>query len=203
MKKLIKQVSGQLKFYYQAPLADVKFQTKLKKYPMKKSIALSLMLLSSSVFADPAIFGMEIGKMTESELQSTYNVNFLGINKYSHGNMYTIPAASINFEGVKEVTTIFSEDGKLLAVISSLPKNKFDYIKGILDGKYKLVSQEIPFVGNKRVTYREGTTEISLDAPHLSFDMSMEYIHDDFMRAFNRQSQAEARQRQQNEASQL
>lgn len=161
------------------------------------------MLVSSSAFADPSIFGMEIGKMTESELQSTYNVSYAGINKYSNGNMYSIPAGSISFEGVKEVTTIFSEDGKLLAVLTTLPKNKFDYLKGILDGKYRLMSQQIPFVGNKKVTYRDGATEISLAAPHMSFDMSMNYIHDDLMQAFNRQSRAEARQKQQNEASQL
>ena len=37
----------------------------------------------------------------------------------------------------------------------------------------------------------------------MSFEMSMNYIRDDFMRAFNQQSEAEKRQKQQSEASQL
>ena len=170
---------------------------------MKKGIILAIAIFSSSVFADPTIFGMELGKMTEKELKATYNVNFTGKNKYSNGNMYSVPVSSINFDGLKEVTTIFSKDGKLVAVLTSLPKNKFDYLNKVLAGKYKLVSQQIPFVGNKKATYRDGSTEISLSAPHMSFDMSMNYVNDELMRAFNKQSQAEAHKKKQNEASQL
>lgn len=170
---------------------------------MKKGIALALAMLSSSIFADPAIFGMELGKMTEKDLKAMYNVNHTGINKYSNGNMYSVPVSSINFEGLKEVTTIFSTDGKLVAVLTSLPKSKFDYLNKTLGGKYKLVSQKIPFVGDKKASYRDGATEITLDAPHMGFVMSMNYIRDDLMQAFNRQSQAEAQKKQQNEASQL
>lgn len=174
---------------------------------MKKEIALALALalamISSSVFADPAIFGMELGKMTEKDLKAMYTVNHTGTNKYSNGNMYSVPTSSINFEGLNEVTTIFSTDGKLVAALTSLPKSKFDYLNKVLGGKYKLVSQKIPFVGNKKATYRDGSTEITLDAPHMGFVMSMNYITDDLMRAFNHQSQAERRQKQKNEASQL
>ncbi len=170
---------------------------------MKKGIALALAIFSSSVFADPAIFGMELGKMTEKDLKAMYNVNHTGTNKYSNGNMYSVPVSSINFEGLKKVTTIFSTDGKLVAVLTSLPKSKFDYLNKALSGKYKLVSQKIPFVGNKKATYRDGSTEITLDAPHMGFVMSMNYIRDDLTQAFNRQSQAEARKKQRNEASQL
>lgn len=170
---------------------------------MKKGIALALAMLSSSVFADPTIFGMELGKMTEKDLKAMYNVNHTGTNKYSNGNMYSVPVSSINFEGLKEVTTIFSTDGKLVAVLTSLPKSKFDYLNKTLGGKYKLVSQKIPFVGDKKASYRDGATEITLDAPHMGFVMSMNYIRDDLMQAFDRQSQAEAQKKQQNEASQL
>ena len=141
------------------------------------------MLLNSSVLADPTIFGMELGKMTEKELKSTYNVSHTGTNKYSNGNMYSIPVSSINFNGLKEVTTIFSTDGKLIAVLTALPKNKFDYLNKTLGNKYKLVSQQTPFVGNKKATYRDGATEISLDAPQMSFDTSLHYIRDDLMQA--------------------
>lgn len=170
---------------------------------MKKGIALALSLLSTAAFADPTIFGMELGKMTETELKAKYNVSSNGTNKYSNGNMYSIPTSSINFSGLKEVTAIFDTNSKLVAVLTTVPKNKFDYLHQTLGGKYKLVSKNIPFVGNKSVKYRDGTTDITLEAPHMSFDMSMNYIRDDLMQAFNSQSQAEARKKQANEASQL
>lgn len=170
---------------------------------MRKGIALALALLSSSAFADPTIFGMALGEMTEKDLKATYKVKHTGKNKYSNGNMYSVPVSNINFEGLKKVTTIFSTDGKLVAVLTTLPKSKFNYLNEALGGKYKLVNQKIPFVGNKKSIYRDGDTEVTLEAPHMSFNMSMNYISDDLMQAFNRQSQAEARKKQQSEASLL
>lgn len=170
---------------------------------MKRGLALAITLLSSSAFADPTIFGMELGAMTEKDLKDTYNVRHTGMNKYSRGNMYSIPVSSIDFQGLKEVTTIFSAEGKLVAVLTTLPKAKFDYLNQALSGKYKKVSQKIPFVGNKSATYREGDTEIILEAPHMSFDMSMNYVNDQLMKSYKQQSKIEASQKQKSEAAQL
>lgn len=170
---------------------------------MKKAIALAICFFSSVAFADPTIFNMELGKTTENQLKSMYNVQHAGTNKYSKGNMYSVPTSVINFDGLQEVSTIFDKKGVLVAVLTTLPKSKFDYLNQTLGGKYKRVSQNIPFVGNKSATYRDGGTEITLEAPHMSFEMTMNYIRDDLMRAFNQQSEAEKRQKQQSEASQL
>ena len=170
---------------------------------MKKGIVLAISLFSSVAFADPTIFNMELGKTTESQLKSLYNIQHTGTNKYSNGNMYSVPTSAINFDGLQEVTTIFDTKGVLVAVLTTLPKSKFDYLNQMLGGKYKRVSQNIPFVGNKSATYRDGATEITLEAPHMSFEMSMNYIRDDLRRAFNQQSEAEKQQKQKNEASQL
>ncbi len=170
---------------------------------MKKGIALAISLFSSVVFADLTIFNMELGKTTETQLKSMYNVQHTGTNKYSNGNMYSVPTSAINFDRLQKVTTIFDTKGVLIAVLTTLPKSKFDYLNQTLGSKYKRVSQNIPFVGNKSATYRDGGTEITLEAPHLSFEMTMNYIRDDLMRAFNQQSEVEKRQKQQSEASQL
>lgn len=170
---------------------------------MKKGIALSLSLLSSLAVADPTIFDMELGKTTESQLKSMYSVQHTGLNKFSRGNMYSVPASNIEFEGLQEVTTIFDRNQVLVAVLTNFPKSKFDYLNQVIGSKYKLVSQKIPFVGNKSATYRDGSTEITLEAPHMSFTMSMNYINDDLMRSFNQQSEAEQKQKQANEASKL
>ena len=170
---------------------------------MKKGIALAIALFSSAASADPTIFNLELGKTTEAQLKSMYSAQHTGVNKYSDGNMYSVPTSAINFDGLQTVTTIFDKGGVLIAVLTTFPKSKFDYLNQALGGKYKQVSQNIPFVGNKSATYRDGGTEITLEAPHMSFEMTMNYIRDDLMRAFNQQSEAEKRQKQQSEASQL
>ncbi|PVZ63448.1 hypothetical protein [Pelagibaculum spongiae] len=170
---------------------------------MKIGMILGLSLLSFSAIADPTIFGMDLGKTTEKDLRELYDVRHTGTNKYSGGNMYSIPTSEIKFDGLKEVTTIFDINHKLIAVLTTLPKSKFGYVNKALGKKYKQISSKIPFVGNKSVKYRNEGTEITLDAPHMSFDMSMNYIRDDLMRSFKKQSSNERRNKQESESSQL
>src|SRR3990167_10281849 len=91
---------------------------------MKKGIALAISLFSSIAFADPTIFNMELGKTTESHLKSMYNVQHTGTNKYSNGNMYSVPASDINFDGLQKITTIFDTKGVLIAVLTTLPRSE-------------------------------------------------------------------------------
>lgn len=166
-------------------------------------LCLTLGLFSQQAWADPAPFGLEIGKTTIKELKEKYKVTDAGENKFSGGKMYSIKPSQIDFEGLQGVTTIFSNDGKLLAVLTTLPKNKFDYLYDSLGKKYKLTAKEIPFVGNKSATYLDGNTEISLDAPHLSFEMSMNYISLDLLKAAKAQSSQEENNKKKRENSQL
>jgi hypothetical protein len=160
-------------------------------------------MFCSQAFAEPSIFGMEIGSMTESQLQSQYKVEPSGTNRYTQGNMYSVPVESIDFDGLKSLQVIFSKEGTLLAVLAKLPQTKFDYINGLLKKKYTLVKSNIPFVGDKEVGYRESETLIILLAPHLSFEMTMIYTNEALFNDFQRQRDAEERQTQKSEASQL
>jgi len=166
-------------------------------------IALFALLVSNIALADPTIFGLTISKTKVEELKNKYSVSYTGQNKYSGGDMYDISTGQIGFDGLNSVTAIFNKDGVLIAVLTELPKSKFDYLKSSLSNKYKLVSQKIPFVGNKSAKYRDGNTEIDLNAPHMSFEMTMNYIHKDLLRAFNNQSENEQRAKKQKESSML
>ncbi len=176
---------------------------KVVRNVIKAGAALALSICSTAALADPTVFNLELGTTTEGQMKAIYAATHTGTNKYSNGNMYSIPTRQVDFAGVKEVTVIFDTDGVLVAVLSTLPKSKFSYLNGILDGKYRRIKQNVPFVGNKSATYRDGGTEISIDAPHMSFDMSMNYIRDDLLSAFRRQRAAEEREKRSNEASQL
>lgn len=168
-----------------------------------KKIIFALLFICQSAFANPTVFGLTISETTVEQLKSKYTVSHQGINKYSQGDMFQIPQNQIQFEGISDVTAIFSRSGKLVAVLTDLPKNKFDYLNGTLAKKYQLVNQKIPFVGNKSATYKSGETEITLNAPHMSFQLSMNYIHSDLLKAFNVQSEKEQKEKEQQESSML
>lgn len=170
---------------------------------MTMTIALASAILAPSAFADPTVFNMELGRTTESEVKSMYSVQHSGTNKYTNGNMYEIHSSEINFEGLQEVSTIFNSEGTLVAVLAKFPKGKFEYLNQIMSQKYKRVRHEVPFVGNKSATYLDGETEITLSAPHLSFEMSMNYIHLELKREYERQVADERNQQKKNESQQL
>jgi len=111
--------------------------------------------------------------------------------------------SGIDFDGVQNVTAIFSKDGKLLALLATLPKEKFDYLLNSLNKKYQLVSKDVPFVGNKSAKLIDGNTEITLDAPHMSFQMNMNYINKDLWKAYETISNDEAHKKQKRELSKL
>ena len=172
---------------------------------MKKkiTIALASATLASGAFADPAGFNMKLGKTTESEVKSMYSTQHSGINKYTNGNMYELRSTDINFEGLQEVSTIFNSEGTLVAVLTKFPKGKFEYLNQIMSQKYKRVRHEVPRVGNKSATYLDGETEITLNAPHLSFEMSMNYIRLELKREYEQQVADERNQQRKNESQQL
>ena len=162
-----------------------------------------LLIVPTLTMADPAPFGLEIGKASIKDVKDKYNTKSAGINKYSLGEMYDLDVSEIKFDGLQKATVIFSKKGKLLAVLTTLPKRKFDGVLKALRGKYKLVSKKIPFVGNKSAKLLDGNTDITLDAPHLGFTMSMNYINKDLWKSYKKKSSNEQKAKKKNEASQL
>lgn len=170
---------------------------------MIKKILASLLFAPVLAFADPAPFGLELGKSTIDDVKNKYSVENAGINKYSNGEMYELDVSEVKFDGLEKATIIFSQDGKLLAVLTTLSKDKFDYLFDSLGKKYQLVSKKIPFVGDKSAKFIDGNTEISLDAPHMSFEMDMNYINKDLWISFKNKSNKEQKDKEQSEQSQL
>jgi len=170
---------------------------------MKPIPVLALLLLPSIALADPAPFGLEIGKTTIQDVKAKYKAQNTGINKFSHGEMYDLDVSTVGFDGLKKATVIFSQQGKLLAVLTSFPNSKFDSLLDGLSGKYKLISKQIPFVGNRSAKFIDGNTEITLIAPHMSFDMEMNYINKNLISSYKVQSNEEQQQKRKGERSQL
>ena len=170
---------------------------------MRIILLIGILSTSGLCAADPAPFGLEIGKTSITDLKKKYSVSKAGINAYSGGMMYKVSTAHIKFEGLKELFVIFDKKGILAAVMTKLPDYKFNYLLKSLRSKYTITSSELPFVGSKEVKFKSGNTEITLRAPHFSFSVSMNYLRKDFLDTYRRVNQRQKRQKQKRESSQL
>lgn len=162
---------------------------------MKKLLLLFVLSLGVA-FADPAPLGLELGKATVKEAKSKYKLQADGINKYSLGPMFRMEGSQTGIEGLSEATLIFDEKSRLVAVILDFPKSYWDKVYPALKKKYKLVDSRIPFVGDKYAEFKDGASTIMLNAPHLSFTMSVLYARDEFLEAFYRIQEQEKRAKQ-------
>lgn len=171
---------------------------------MKKLVSIALgLLVSAAAWADPSPFGLEIGKATITQMQSKYKAEFNGYNHYSNGKMFKLETGQLGLNGLTDALAIFDTSEKLVAVLLTLPKHRFDAMFSSLNSKYVLQSKQIPFVGNKKAVWKDGKTEVTLDAPHMSFDMSLNYINQAFYKRYLNQSSKEREQAKQKESSQL
>lgn len=169
------------------------------------SLALALLVATAIAHAGTQVLGFEIGITTvdqlKQELAKKTKVESRGTNEYMRGDMYRTDGTSYEIEGLTEVLYIFDEQKKLAGVIMSMGKHRFDAIHQFLSGKYKVVAQQRPFVGNQYARFRPEDAFIELDAPHMGFGMEVRYIRNDLMQKFNAQSQAEAAAKKKSEAS--
>ncbi len=154
--------------------------------------------------AEGAPFGLPVGVATLKEARASLGAKTRledsGFNKWSNGPMLKSNGSGLGMDGLQSALFIFNAQEKLVGVILTLPKHRFESIKSYLQGKYKLVSAQTPFVGNQSATFREGPVTIQASAPHMSFEMEVSYIHSELQAAFNRGSQAEQAQKQKSES---
>ena len=68
---------------------------------------------------------------------------------------------------------------------------------------YQMVNSQIPYVGNKQVIYKDGNTEISLNSPHMSFEMSMHFLDKPLIEAYDSGRERKNQEKQAKENSAL
>lgn len=164
---------------------------------------LSLWLTAAN--AGTQVLDFEIGVTTadqaKQELVKKTKVEDSGTNKFSGGPMLKTKGTSYEIDGLNEVLYIFDEKKVLAGVVMHMNKARFDSIFQFLSSKYKVASQQRPFVGNQFARFKPSDAFIEMDAPHLGFTMEVRYIRNDLMQKFNEQSEAEAAAKKKSEAS--
>lgn len=184
-----------------------------------KILLLAVLTMTGHVHAGPgnaAPLGLELGAATLADVQKEVGTKFqlsdLGINKFSGGKMLSGTGNGLGIDGLSEIAFIFDQNNVLAGVLMTLPKkdNRNDLQNGnfkktakALASKYKKVEMQDPFVGSAYARFSQGKSVIELDAPHMSFTMSLRYVTSDFMSNFNKQAAADRASKDQAQAGKL
>ncbi|MGN0916180.1 MAG: hypothetical protein ACI4NE_07520 [Succinivibrio sp.] len=175
---------------------------------VKKSLVISACLLSitlsSAVNANPKPLGFELGKASYSDVKnSLVSTSDEGINLYTNGNMLSANVYELGIEGLRNAFFIFNMDNSLAAVNLTFDKSKFDEITAQFAKKYKTIKKVRPFVGDCFAKYKDGKSTITVNAPHLSFEMNILYAQDEFVQKMNRTLEKQEKERKNKQSSML
>jgi hypothetical protein len=165
---------------------------------MKFNLFLTILTIASISYADASPFGQVVGKSKSAELKNLKNCHFenSGINKFTNGQMVKTDGACLEVDGLKEGMFIYSQDDTLQGVILTFNKSSFEQVNASLSKKYpKKVKSSMPFVGDKYVEYKDGTTTIDISSPHMSFDMEVKYISESLYKSFRQSTAQEKKQK--------
>lgn len=149
--------------------------------------------------------GFEIGTTTVEQVRSSLpkpaKVEDLGTSPYSGGPVLQTGGESYDIEALTKVLYVFDEQRKLAGVVMTMGKHRIDAVEQALNKKYKPSAQQRPFVGNQYIRYNTPDTVIEVDAPHMSFDMTVSYLRNDLMKRFKEMSAAQDQVKKQREAA--
>ena len=189
---------------------------KMLQFVGAASFLLFVLVLSPTALAGSnspppvAPLGFEIGHATRAAvlagLRGKTNVKPDGTNLYSNGPMLVADGEGLGIEGLQQVRFIFDKSDRLVAMQFRVDKDfesGFDRVYKRLAAKYPLVSQSIPFVGDKMARFESGNAVILLIAPHMSFVMTVTYMTRDFEKTFQAMRHANAVKKAKREESEF
>lgn len=160
-----------------------------------------------------AVLGFKLGDSTyESVTHQLSGWDDLGINSYSEGKMIATNGNGYGVDHLQKVTYIFSSQNTLDAVLiqidnrnSKMNNEGFKKFKGyVAKNGYQQISNQEPFVGNQYAEFKTPSGDIiEIDAPHLSFDLNINYQTANFAKKYQQKSQQEKTEKTNTEASQF
>ena len=171
-----------------------------------------IVALPTGSYADDTVgpFGFGVGTNTIFDVQRQLNssaCDFDNISAITDGFLFECNSKVFDMEGITgKVIFIFEKkpegemgNAKLELVNFTLNKHMYDSIVKSLSSKYKLVSQNKPFVGDASARFKKNNVNILVDSPHLSFEMTVTYSTDNFD---NAHQQYKKKQREESAAKQ-
>lgn len=172
---------------------------------------LAVSLFSTTLHAAESvqILGYTVGQSTLEEVKASLRERGgaprdHGISTHSRGPMLVAGSPEdLGVEGLRGALLIFDTDNRLTAGQLTLGKHRYDAIVAVLKGKYPLVGEQRPHVGNRRADFRAGDHLISVEAPHMSFEMTVSYRSTGFQKSMDEAIRREAEQKRQRDRDQF
>lgn len=143
---------------------------------IKNLILLSVVVIcSSNAYPAPEPFGIKLKKDTLKDVKKRYTIikSAKNINNGFYNNYLDIK--NFKIDTLSKFVVISNNDQVIEGVVLSLSKNKFDQIYETLSDKYETLSSTIPFVGDKYIKFQDDECYVIIDAPHMSFIMTVTY----------------------------
>jgi hypothetical protein len=175
----------------------------------------SVILSATILLAVPAIasadevrvFGLHVGSAEITEVRSAAvalgaSESDRGISAVTEGPLLKY-RGDFGLEGTTASVFLFDKGGKLVAVSLEIDKRQYDRIVDVLKAKYRVVNELRPFVGDRSVRLVAGNIDIRLDAPHMSFEMTLTYGTEAFWQTLLEWQRAKEQARRSQQASQL
>ena len=152
-------------------------------------------------------FGLNVGKDTFDTLKNEFDEYNCDYNQHSAitlGVLVKCSSRNFDFDGLLgDVLLIFSDDNRLDAAVLAISKHKFDSILSSLSSKYKIIQKHKQFVGDAYAKLKGGNINIVLQAPHLSFEMSLIYSTDNFDKKLKKHTQQEQQEQKSKQRKKL
>ena len=142
-----------------------------------------MMIISSLLFADilyanPSPLGIELNKSTLDDVKKSYRIVTSNQNEGYYYNVLDVQ--NVPIETLSRIILVSNSKNIIEVVLIELSKDKFDETYKMLSSKYKVLSSELPFVGDKYAKLQDGDCHILINAPHMSFTTSVMYTTKDF-----------------------
>lgn len=149
---------------------------------------LALCLFLACAQAGTKVLDVELGVSSLDEVRkiasSAGTVRNADTNDWTQGPSLAVEGGDYGIDGLQSVHYIFDTSDKLVFVGMIFSKGRFKDLFDLLAGKYKLVKQVRPFVGDQYAKFTAPDAVIELDEPHMSFNMEARYMTPAFVKAW-------------------
>ncbi len=142
-----------------------------------------IIIFNFNICANPRPLGFELNKTNISQIKEVYQITKKEKNHWQGYNYY-LNIVDIKLEGLNELLIICDDNNLVQAIIFTINNEKFAEFYQLLSEKYKLILNQNPYMGNKKIGFADSDCTIILDSPHLSANMSIIYITDEFLIKF-------------------
>lgn len=126
-----------------------------------------------------------------------------GTSGHAGGPMLEASGRSIGVEGLYGAYMIFDAESRLAGGLLTLDKSRYDAVVQAPKQKYTLVREIRPFVGNRLAEFRADSAHITVDAPRLSFEMTVRYRTPTVKVSLESEAEAEAAERRRTDREQF